>query len=166
MLIALIAFAVPPNAAGEEPPVRSYGVADGLPQEGVKRIVRDSRGFLWFSTYDGLSRFDGTRFVNYGVKDGLPNPSPNDLLETRSGVYWIATNGGGVATFDPADRLAQPTNGNAAPRLFTAYGVGETAASSRVNVLYEDRAGRVWAGTDDGVFVVDNPRERIAVPAD
>jgi ligand-binding sensor domain-containing protein/two-component sensor histidine kinase len=162
MLIALIAFAVPPNAAGEQPPVRTYGVADGLPQEGVKRIVRDSRGFLWFCTYDGLSRFDGTRFVNYGVKDGLPNPSPNDLLETRSGVYWIATNGGGVATFDPAVRLAQPTKGNAAPRLFTAFGVGETAASSRVNLLYEDRAGRVWAGTDDGVFVVDNPRERIA----
>jgi ligand-binding sensor domain-containing protein/two-component sensor histidine kinase len=172
--IALVAFAIPWTAAGERPPVRTYGVADGLPQEGVKRIVRDSRGFLWFCTFDGLSRFDGARFVNYGIRDGLPHPSPNDLLETRSGVYWIATNGGGVARFDPATRRASAPNENASspsrlapiadvpPRLFTPYGVGDTAATSRVNVLYEDRAGRLWAGTDGGLFVVDNPRERIA----
>jgi ligand-binding sensor domain-containing protein/two-component sensor histidine kinase len=150
----LIALAVAPDAAGEWPPVRSYGVADGLPQEGVKRIVRDSRGFLWLCTFDGLSRFDGTRFVNYGVRDGLPHPSPNDLLETRGGVYWIATNGGGVARFDPAT--------DASPRLFTPHVVGTTAASSRVNVLLEDRAGRLWAGTDGGLFVVADPRRPIA----
>jgi ligand-binding sensor domain-containing protein/two-component sensor histidine kinase len=173
MLIAFIAFAVPTNAAGEVPPVRTYGVADGLPQEGVKRIVRDSRGFLWFCTFDGLSRFDGTRFVNYGVRDGLPHPSPNQLLESRSGVYWVATNGGGVARFDPTMRLAPAQTGNASsrprpatiadgpPHLFTPYGIGETAASSRVNVLHEDRAGRLWAGTDDGLFVVDDPAQGI-----
>src|SRR5262245_11722194 len=104
VLWTAIGLAFPPFAKAERPPVRTYGVADGLPQEGVKRIVRDSRGFLWFCTFDGLSRFDGTRFLNYGVRDGLPHPSPNDLLETRGGVYWVATNGGGVGRFDPAER--------------------------------------------------------------
>jgi len=159
ILAALFVFSLPADVAGERLALRTYGVADGLPQEGVKRIVRDSRGFLWFCTFDGLSRFDGTRFVNYGVRDGLPHPSPNDLIETRSGVYWIATNGGGVARFDPATRVVPA---DVPTRVFTPYSVGETAATSRVNVLYEDRAGRIWAGTDDGLFVVDNPQERVA----
>jgi ligand-binding sensor domain-containing protein/two-component sensor histidine kinase len=168
ILSALIAVAVPPHAAAERLALRTYGVADGLPQEGVKRIVRDSRGFLWFCTFDGLSRFDGTRFVNYGVRDGLPHPSINDLLESRRGVYWVATNGGGVARFDPATTIAIAAAWKAASvsrpampvvdarGVFKSYLVGSTPAQSRVNVLHEDRAGRVWAGTDDGLFVVDD----------
>src|SRR5262249_27525694 len=150
---ALCAFAAPKYAAAEQLALKTYGVADGLPQEGVKRILRDSRGFLWFCTYDGLSRFDGTRFVNYDVGDGLPHPSLNDIIESHRGVYWIATNGGGVARFDPA----MTTGSEPDRRLFTPYAVGTTPATARVNVRHEDRAGRVWAGTDDGLFVVDAP---------
>jgi ligand-binding sensor domain-containing protein len=33
----------------------------------INKIVADSRGFIWFCTAEGLSRFDGYRFVNFGV---------------------------------------------------------------------------------------------------
>jgi len=56
--------------------------------------VRDSRGFLWFCTQEGLSRFDGYSFTNYGVDQGLPHPTVNDFLETRNGELWVGTNGG------------------------------------------------------------------------
>src|SRR5205809_1777893 len=90
------------NISAEQLPVRIYTTADGLPRDFVLRIVPDSRGFLWFCTADGLSRFNGYEFTSYGVEQGLPNPVINDLLETRSGVYWVATNGGGAARFDPS----------------------------------------------------------------
>jgi hypothetical protein len=35
--------------------------------------VRDSRGFLWFCTREGLSRFLGYTFTTYGTEQGLPN---------------------------------------------------------------------------------------------
>lgn len=78
----------------ERLPLRQYVSADGLPHERVKRIVADSRGFIWFATPDGLGRFDGNRFVTWRRTDGLPHDSINDILETRNGVYWFATNGG------------------------------------------------------------------------
>jgi ligand-binding sensor domain-containing protein len=43
----------------EQLPVRRYTKADGLEGNRVQCILRDSHGFLWFGTTQGLSRFDG-----------------------------------------------------------------------------------------------------------
>jgi ligand-binding sensor domain-containing protein/two-component sensor histidine kinase len=151
ILLGLL-LSLPAIAPAEQLPVRTYTTADGLPSDFVQRIVRDSHGFLWFCTGDGLSRFNGYEFTTYGVEHGLPHPFINDLIETRRGVYWVATNGGGVARFNPSPlRDKQPQTRN----LFTVYPVGDEPTTNRVNVLYEDRAGQLWAGTDDGLFRLD-----------
>ena len=151
LLLGLLLFAQTIGQA-EQLPVRTYTTADGLPRDLILRIVRDSHGFLWFCTGDGLSRFNGYEFTTYGVEHGLPHPVINDLLETRRGVYWVATNGGGIARFNPTpSRNEQPQARN----LFTVYSVGDEPTSNRVNVLYEDHAGMVWAGTDKGLFRLD-----------
>src|SRR5882672_753928 len=84
----------------ERLPIKTYTTADGLAQNSVNRIVRDSRGFLWFCTDEGLSRFDGYAFTNYTTANGLSHPVVKDLLETRSGIYWVGT-GLGVCQFNP-----------------------------------------------------------------
>src|SRR6266540_1389490 len=83
----LLGFCLAPafSARAERLPIKSYTTTDGLPSNVVNRIVRDSRGFLWFCTREGLSRFDGYSFTNYGIADGLPSPVINSLLETRDG---------------------------------------------------------------------------------
>src|SRR5256714_1525114 len=150
--LALALLLAADDILAQQLPVRNYTTADGLPRDLVLRIVRDSRGFLWFCTADGLSRFNGYEFTNYGIEQGLPNPVINDLLETRHGVYWVTTNGGGVARFNPSPSRSEQSQ----PRkLFTAYGVGDEPTSNLVNVLYEDHAGQVWLGTDGGLFRLD-----------
>src|SRR5436309_11294915 len=83
-----------------EMPSRVYTSQDGLSRDQVNVIKRDSLGYLWFGTAEGLSIFDGYRFTNYTVKDGLPHLVVSDVLETHSGEYWIATYGG-LCRFDP-----------------------------------------------------------------
>src|SRR5580765_1862363 len=102
-LAVLGALSLSVTLAAERLPVRTYTTADGLPHNEIRRIVRDSRGFLWFCTADGLSRFDGYAFTSFGTEQGLPNSSISDLLETRAGEYWVGTNGG-LARFDPKGR--------------------------------------------------------------
>ena len=160
-LVAVSCLALALSARGvsaQQLPVRTYTTADGLPRDLILRIVRDSRGFLWFCTGDGLSRFNGYEFTTYGVEHGLPHPFINDLLETRRGAYWVATNGGGVARFNPS---SLPNEQPHARNLFTAFPVGDKPTSNRVNFLYEDRGGQVWAGTDGGLFRFEETRGQV-----
>jgi ligand-binding sensor domain-containing protein len=45
--------------------VKRYRVADGLPGDVIKAVVRDSLGFMWIATDDGLVKYDGIRFTTY-----------------------------------------------------------------------------------------------------
>jgi len=56
--------------------------------------MQDSRGFLWITTINGLSRFDGIDFVNYYRKDGLLSNSVNKVLEDKTGIIWVASSPG------------------------------------------------------------------------
>ncbi|HEV2665309.1 MAG TPA: two-component regulator propeller domain-containing protein, partial [Blastocatellia bacterium] len=141
-----------PFVAAQQLPLKVYTTADGLASNRISRIVRDSRGYLWFCTENGLSRFDGSRFTNYTVEQGLPYDEVNDLLETRSGDYWIAT-GNGLCLFNPKG-LPLP-NGQASTRsnpMFVVYHPGGNRMASNIKALYEDRSGAVWVGTWRGLY--------------
>jgi signal transduction histidine kinase/ligand-binding sensor domain-containing protein len=140
-----------------------YDVSDGLVSSNIHSIYQDRRGFLWFGTNDGLSRFDGYRFVNYGKRDGLPNTDINSVVEDRQGRIWIATNGGGIArllndsddkaTVDRKEKLAD------ANAKFITVRVGDSQSSNRVNKILFDSHELVWCLTDAGVFranTIDN----------
>ncbi|RYZ53943.1 MAG: hypothetical protein EOP49_06210, partial [Sphingobacteriales bacterium] len=65
LLLFLILFATPPLGAQQNDVYTSFGTNDGLPQSSVWSIVQDGRGFIWFTTSDGLCRFDGYNFTTY-----------------------------------------------------------------------------------------------------
>ena len=129
----------------EKLPLKIYTAADGLAHNSVTHIVRDSRGYLWFCTSEGVSRFDGYEFQNFGRRDGLPHRLVNDLLETRTGELWIATAGG----------LCQYVPKSGGRRKFHVYRVENDDRASYINALLEDRLGRIWCGTDNGLFLLE-----------
>src|SRR5215471_6665228 len=144
-------------APAEQLPIKTYTTAEGLARNRVNRIILDSRGFLWFCTAEGLSRFDGYKFVNYTTDQGLPHGLVNDLLETRAGVYWVAT-GNGVCRFNPGatsddkgSRTASDSTTDSGAR-FTAYRLAGDTDAQFVNVLFEDHSGTIWCGTQGGLF--------------
>ena len=132
----------------ERLPIKSYSVADGLSHNAINKIVRDSRGFLWFCTDGGLSRFDGYAFTNFGSGQGLEPTSITDILETRSGEYWVATNEG-LFRFNPK---GSPEPGKGTP-MFSSIGAdGPDETAKAFTVLLEDHNGTVWCGTRQGLF--------------
>lgn len=111
--LILCVFLLVSFSKAERLPIKTYTVADGLLRDNVAIIKQDSRGFLWFCTSDGISRFDGYGFTNFTTSDGLPDRHANDFLETQMGEILIATEGG-LAKLDlQADSKNRLSNGNA-----------------------------------------------------
>ena len=155
-------------ASAERLPVRVYSTADGLPDNEINRIVRDSRGFLWFCTTDGLSRFDGTTFTNYTTAEGLPHEVVSDFLETRGGDLWIATNGG-LVHFNPAGDMSRPDRSGARtsiePMFSVVAPVGARTRAPEVTSLLEDRDGALWVGTAEGLYRLQRSGRDVALVA-
>jgi ligand-binding sensor domain-containing protein len=147
-VLAASHFVTAAPASAERLPITRFTVADGLPHNYITRVVQDSHGFIWICTSDGLSRFDGRTFTNYDVDDGLPYAAVTDLLEA-DGAHWIATNGSGVVRLETSHARQQS---HPPKSFFDRFAVGDTTATNRVNKLYRDRAGAIWAGTDGGLF--------------
>lgn len=78
--------------------VDHIGVNDGLTQGSVYYMLKDSRGFMWFGTQDGLNRYDGHRFRTYRPKDnGEGSILGNNIfgiVEDKAGDLWIGTGEG------------------------------------------------------------------------
>ncbi len=129
------------NVSAERLPIKIFTSADGLGSSYVNDLMRDSRGFLWVCTRDGLSRFDGSRFVTYQVGDKHGPPGIEQILETSKGIYWIATTGG-LYRFDPNAPLATTESKNADIPALNAEFVSEERG-----FLYEDHAGNLWLGS-------------------
>ena len=70
-----------------------FTVEDGLPQNFISGIIQDEDGFIWLSTMDGLSRYDGRGFKNirYNPKDtnGLFANVINNIGRFRSNIITV-----------------------------------------------------------------------------
>src|SRR5215471_6887529 len=153
MLIRAIAMVLllTPLGFAEQLPIRVYTVTDGLAHNHINRIRQDSRGFLWFATDGGLSRFDGHEFTRYTVADGLPHPWVNDFIEARDGTWWVATDGG-VVQFNPKGASARERKPEAGMPMFHVLGPPGPQEARRVNALAEDQDGSLLCATYDGLY--------------
>lgn len=70
----------------------------GLPQNSVYSILQTRDGYLWFSTLDGLVRYDGASFrvFNRANTKGINSNRIQCLFEDRDDVLWIGTEDGGL----------------------------------------------------------------------
>jgi len=138
-------------ARGDRLPARAYTTQDGLPVNQMNDILADSSGFLWFASDEGLTRFDGYEFHTFTTDDGLPSAAITKLLEARDGSFWLGTNKG-LCHFRPhlpGQPAGQPKGQSAE---FELYVVG---TSRFVTALIQDHLGRIWCGTNIGLFILD-----------
>jgi len=75
---------------------KHYTTADGLSQGNIYHIIQDSRGFMWFGSFDGLDRFDGYNFKVfrsfYNDSNSIKGEKIASMIEDRNGMIWVGTN--------------------------------------------------------------------------
>ena len=82
---------------------RVYTAAEGLANSHIHDIFQDSKGFIWFSTENGLSRFDGIKFNTFNLdrstSTSIASNTVRLVLEDSMGKLWVGTSAG-LQTFD------------------------------------------------------------------
>lgn len=126
------------------------------PGNNVYSIIQDKKGNLWFATTgEGVYRYDGTSFTNFTTKDGLNSNATFGILEDRKGNIWIGTDTG-LSLYDGKSFSYIPlvfTSGNQeypSPSPFT-----KQSTTNGVTSILEDKTGKLWFGTDNGVYCYD-----------
>ncbi len=108
LVLALGVIASADSSAGLVPAASEFinhqrwTVRDGLLQQTVTDVIEARDGYLWVTTYGGLTRFDGVRFSNYEVDD-TPQLGTNKLVslfEDDQEQLWIGTVDGGIVRAD------------------------------------------------------------------
>ncbi|MDQ3062127.1 MAG: hypothetical protein M3R14_04590, partial [Acidobacteriota bacterium] len=74
---------------------------DGLPQNSVYGIVQTNDGYLWFTTFDGLVRFDGVKFAVFNKNNtkGLASNRIQIILAEADDTLWLGMEDNGLARF-------------------------------------------------------------------
>lgn len=74
---------------------RHYRNDNGLPNNTVMDCLQDRKGFIWFGTKEGLTRFDGFQFKvflhNPSGSNCLKNNFVTSICEDRDSWIWIGT---------------------------------------------------------------------------
>lgn len=89
LFCSLFFFSCFPFASARQPLLRHYTEKDGLPSNVVYDVFQDSKGYIWFSTDKGVSRFDGAEFRNFSADDGIPDNEVFSLREDDRHRYWL-----------------------------------------------------------------------------
>ncbi len=214
-------------AAAQSSPfvVQTWQTENGLPHNLLTDVIQGGEGYLWIGTFNGLARFDGTRFTVFNPENTpeLADSWIDHLFTTPDGTLWIGTHHGGLSSFRAGrfacelpvrldedwvvKYLGQRTNeflfltmagrvacgrpgamrvldlpaeeqrsavmdgegvvwffrpgwleGSLTNHQFEPFTNAPGLADLRCNDLTVDAAGRVWAGTDEGLWVWKNQR--------
>jgi len=100
LILFLSALHLQHAVAEERPRWRSAVISNeqGLSNSAVNDIFRDSRGFMWFGTWDGLNRYDGknikTFYPDLYDDKAISSNIIRQMLEDEHGNFWIVTERG------------------------------------------------------------------------
>ena len=84
---------------------RNLNSTNGLPEDNVRYLLQDERGFIWMGTPNGLYRYDGYFFNTYKhTEDGntqlLSNNHINGLYALGGGLILVSQQGSKLSVFD------------------------------------------------------------------
>jgi PAS domain S-box-containing protein len=124
--------------------VDHFASADGLSSDTVESFFEDREGNLWLTTAGGVDCFRNLPVVSFSVHEGLgAGDAVGSILAARDGTVWIGNHG-----------ELDFVRGN----VVSSIGPKQGLHGERVTSLFEDHAGRLWVGLDNGLLVYEHGR--------
>ena len=120
--------------------------ADGLAGQRIHQAIKDSRGYMWFATSNGLSRYHGHGFKNYrhDEKDttSLASNMIYGVFEDSDSLLWVGT-ASGLDLFDRETETVTHFKNDPADST--------SLSDNRVWKIVEDEQENLWVSTFAGL---------------
>ena len=93
-ILILLLIAITFSVAAQDsyiPTERTFTTKDGLSSDKIHALYKDSQGFIWIGTENGLDRFDGQNFVHFN-KNTHPEMTLGRvqmIAEDEEGYLWL-----------------------------------------------------------------------------
>ena len=128
---------------------KTFTVENGLPHNHVTSIAKDSSGYLWIATWDGLSRYDGYEFKNYHHNPAdsttIPYFSCQKVVVDKNNNVWVS-----FGSISPPALYERHTD-----KFITVLKEKSVAPGYDIAV---DKDGNFWFINKEGLFRYDNVR--------
>ena len=154
ILLIMSWLLAPPARAQQRLYVDHLTIDDGLAHPEIFEVLQDKKGFMWFATQDGLSRYDGHRFKTYRndptTKTSLSGSAVKTVCEAGENVLWVGVASFGLNRFHTDTETAEVFRHDPADP--------QSLSNNSVDVVYKDRWNRLWVGTRRGINQFDAQR--------
>jgi signal transduction histidine kinase len=137
--------------------VKHYSDVNGLPQNSVKSIAKDDAGYLWLTTEDGLTRFDGDNFMRFDKRSTRARSNRMYVIkrDLSTGVLYAETEYNDLIPITKGRVLPKPLTFNQVfPNVRPEVHVQEGPAMRRnlVKFTIQARADNYYNITKDTLF--------------
>lgn len=155
-----------------------YNTEMGFVQKEVMKLAQDSKGQMWFATWNGLYKFDGHNFINYKARPGDGVRMESNRLETictDNDNIWMRGYNGSISCFNTKTEeildlpLARYVADNTYPvvqggilittsdnRLIKAtFNAGDPGISTKnIATLHHNKIKNIICGLNDKLYVL------------
>ena len=118
LMLILGVFSLPQGIKAQhfQASLSHYSTDDGLPSNAIASLHHDDYGYVWITTWNGISRFDGYNFYNYktgnasGIR-GLHNRVDNIIIDQAQNIWLKMYDGRMFVINRKTDRIEDPLEG-------------------------------------------------------
>lgn len=133
-------------AINESIRIEDYSYREGLTTPGVNSVFKDSKGFLWICTTNGLFRYDGYTFKNINsIASGILKYETYCITEDAEQNLWIGTAGKGIVYY----------NTHTGKIFSLKLSEGNNSKVNKI-LFYKNR---IWVATNAGLLVTDEKKD-------
>lgn len=115
-------------------------IENGLSNNHVNAIYKDSYGFIWIGTLDGIDRFDGIEIRHYSYRFSGALETVSSITEDLSRTLWVGTSTGLFRYNQKTDRFERVNTG---------------MKNVTINTLAVLPNGNICVGTAEGLYLVN-----------
>lgn len=114
LVFAFMSMSLSLAAQLPQPVLRQFTTLDGLPSSQIYQVIEDRKGYLWFATDHGVSRYNGYEFKIFSSAEGLSDNTVFKLFIDSKERMWMQTFSGQL--FYIENEVVKPFAFNAAAK--------------------------------------------------